>query len=59
MNKEKFKQMLLECMKDEEFVHELRGILSKSIEFENLISDVNDDIEQAKLDSSNPYGYFI
>ena len=58
MNKEQFKHSLLECMKDEDFVHELRKILFKSGEFENLISDVNDDIEQAKLDSSNPYGYF-
>ena len=55
MNKEQFKQMLLECMDDEEFVHELRWILSGSQEFENLISDVNDDIERAKRDSENPY----
>ena len=55
MNKEKFKQMLLECMDDEEFVHELRGILSNSIEFENLIYDLNDDIERAERDSGNPY----
>ena len=45
MNKEQFKQMLLECMKDEEFVHELRGILSKSVEFDNLIYDLNGDLE--------------
>ena len=45
MNKEQFKQMFLECMKDEEFVHELRGILSKSAEFENLIYDINGDLE--------------
>ena len=45
MNKEQFKQMLLECMKDEEFVHELRGILLKSVEFENLIYDINGDLE--------------
>ena len=44
MNKEQFKQMLLECMKGEEFVHELRGILLKSIEFENLIYDINGDL---------------
>ena len=55
MNKEQFKQMFLECMKDEEFVHELRGILSYSQEFENLISEVNDDIERAELNSGNPY----
>ena len=58
MNKEQFKKMLLECMKDEEFVHKLRAVLSGSIEFENLISDINDAIEQTELDSSNPYGYF-
>ena len=58
MNEEKFKQTLLDSMKDEEFVHELRGILSKSVEFENLIGDVNEDLEQTKLDSSNPYSYF-
>ena len=44
MNKEQFKQMLLECMDDEEFVHELRGILLKSVEFENLIYDINGDL---------------
>ena len=55
MNKEQFKQMLLECMKDEKFIYELRGILSKSGEFANLIWDVNDDIEQAELNSGNPY----
>lgn len=58
MNKEQFKQMLLECMDDEEFVHELRGILSNSIEFENLIYNLNDDIECTKLNSGNPYSYF-
>lgn len=58
MNKEQFKQMLLECMKDEEFVHELRGILSGSQEFENLISDLNDDIEWAERNSGNPYSYY-
>ena len=58
MNEEQFKDMILKCAKDEEFMHELRGILSGSIEFENLISDVNDDIEQTKLDSDNPYTYF-
>ena len=55
MNKEQFKQALLDCMKDEDFVHELRGILSKSIEFENLIVDVNEDLEQTELNSGNPY----
>ena len=55
MNKEQFKQMLLECMKDEEFVHELREILSKSGEFADLIWDVNDDLERAELNSGNPY----
>ena len=45
MNKEQFKQMLLECMKDEEFIHELRGILSRSVEFDNLIYDLNGDLE--------------
>ena len=44
MNKEQFKQMLLECMNDEEFIHELLGILSRSIEFENLIYDINGDL---------------
>ena len=44
MNKEQFKQMLLECMGDEEFVHELRGILSNSVEFDNLIYDLNGDL---------------
>ena len=42
-------------MKDEKFIYKLRGILSKSGEFANLILDVNDDIEQAKLNSGNPY----
>ena len=55
MNKEQFKQMLLECMKDEEFVHELREILSKSVEFEDLIYDINEDLERAELESRNPY----
>lgn len=55
MNKEQFKKMLLDCMDDEEFVRELRGILSGSQEFENLISDVNDDIERAEQDRGNPY----
>lgn len=58
MNKEQFKQMLLDCMDDEEFMHELREILSKSGEFANLIWDVNDDLERAELNSGNPYGYF-
>ena len=53
MNKEQFKQMLLECTDDEEFVYELREILSKSGEFANLIWDVNDDLERAN--SGNPY----
>ena len=55
MNIEQFKQALLECMKDEEFVYELRGILSKSGEFENLIYDINEDLEQTELNSGNPY----
>ena len=55
MNKEQFKQALLDCMNDEEFVHELRWILSGSQEFENLISDVNDDIERAERARENPY----
>lgn len=55
MNKEQFKQMLLECMDDEEFMRELREILSKSGEFANLIWDVNNDIEQAERDNGNPY----
>lgn len=55
MNEEQFKQMLLECMDDEEFVRELRGILSKSGEFADLISDVNDDIDRAERDRQNPY----
>lgn len=55
MNKEQFKQMLLECMKDEEFVHELRGILSNSVEFENMIGDINENLEQTELNSGNPY----
>lgn len=55
MNKEQFKQMLLDCMNDEEFVRELRGILSDSQEFENLISDVNDDIERLERARENPY----
>ena len=55
MNKEQFKQMLLECMDDEKFVQELRWILSGSQEFENLISDVNDDIERAEQARQNPY----
>lgn len=55
MNKEQFKYALLDCMKDEEFVHELRGILSGSQEFENLISDVNDDIARVEREKSNPY----
>ena len=55
MNKEQFKQMFLECMKDEEFVHELREILSKSEEFADLIWNVNDDLERAELNSGNPY----
>ena len=55
MNKEQFKQMLLECMKDEEFMRELREILSGSQEFENLISEVNDDIERAERARENPY----
>lgn len=58
MNKEQFKHSLLECMKDEEFVHELRAILSGSQEFENLISDINDDIKLAELNSGNPYSYY-
>lgn len=37
MNKEQFKNSLLECIKDEEFVHKLRAVLSGSQEFENLI----------------------
>ena len=53
MNNEQFKQALLECMKDEEFVHELRGILSKSVEFENMIGDINEDLERAN--NGNPY----
>ena len=48
MNKEQFKQALLDCINNEESVHELRWILSGSQEFENLISDVNDDIERTE-----------
>ena len=55
MNEEQFKDMLLKCAKDEAFMCKLREILSKSGEFENLISDVNDDIERAELNSRNPY----
>lgn len=55
MNKEQFKQMLLDCMDDEEFVHELREILSKSGEFADLIWDVNDDLERKALRAENPY----
>ena len=56
MNEEQFKQILLNCMKDEEFMRKLRGILSKSGEFADLISDVNDDIERAN--NGNPYSYY-
>ncbi|MCI6930876.1 MAG: hypothetical protein MR750_06480 [Methanobrevibacter boviskoreani] len=45
-------------MNDEDFVHKLRTILSGSIEFENLISDINYDIEWAKLNSGNPYSHY-
>ena len=45
-------------MKDKEFVHELRAVLSGSIEFENLISDINYDIDRAGLNSGNPYPYY-
>lgn len=55
MNEEQFKEMLLKCANDEAFVRELRGILSGSQEFENLISDVNDDIERAERARENPY----
>lgn len=55
MNKEQFKQMLLECIKDEEFVYELQEILLKSGEFANLIWDVNNDLDRAELNSGNPY----
>lgn len=55
MNEEQFKQILLNCMKDEEFMCKLRGILSKSGEFADLISDVNDDIDRAERDRQNPY----
>lgn len=58
MNEEQFKDMLLKCSKDEEFMHELREILSKSGEFANLIWDVNDDLERDELNSGNPYAYF-
>lgn len=58
MNKEQFKQMLLECMDNEAFMRELREILSKSGEFANLIWDVNDDIEWSELNSGNPYSYY-
>ena len=55
MNEEQFKRMFLKCAKDEEFMRELREILSKSGEFANLIWDVNDDLERSKLDAGNPY----
>ena len=55
MNEEQFNDMLLKCAKDEEFMHELQEILSKSGEFANLIWDVNDDLERAELNSGNPY----
>lgn len=55
MNEEQFKDMLLKCAKDEEFMRELRGILSKSGEFADLIWYVNDDLERSKLDAGNPY----
>lgn len=55
MNEEQFKDMLLKCADDEKFMHQLREILSGSQEFEDLISDVNDDIERAERDRQNPY----
>lgn len=55
MNEEQFKNMFLKCAKDEAFMRELREILFKSGEFENLIYDLNEDLEQAKLNSGNPY----
>lgn len=55
MSEEQFKCMLLKCAKDEEFMHELREILSKSGEFGNLIYDVNDDLERQALNAGNPY----
>ena len=58
MNNEQFKHSLLECMKDEEFVHELRAVLSGSIEFENLISEVNDDIKWSERNNGNPYSHY-
>ena len=44
MNEEQFKNMFLKCAKDEAFMCKLRGILLKSIEFENLIYDINRDL---------------
>lgn len=58
MNKEQFKHFLLECMNDEEFVHKLKAVLLGSQEFENLISEVNDNIKWAELNSGNPYSYY-
>ncbi len=55
MNEEQFKDMLLKCANDEAFMCELREILSKSGEFENLIHGVNEDLERAELESGNPY----
>ena len=55
MNEEQFKNMFLKCAKDEAFMCKLRGILLKSIEFENLIYDINGDLQRAELNSGNPY----
>ncbi len=55
MNEEQFKDMLLKCAEDEEFMRKLRGILSNSGEFGNLIYDVNDDLEREALNAGNPY----
>lgn len=55
MNEEQFKNMFLKCAKDEAFMCKLREILFKSGEFENLIYDLNEDLEQVKLNSGNPY----
>lgn len=58
MNEEQFKDMLLKCAEDEEFMRKLRGILSNSGEFVNLIYDVNDDLEREALNAGNPYSYY-
>ena len=58
MNEEQFKNMLLKCAKDKAFMCKLREILSGSIEFENLISNINYDIDRTGLNSGNPYPYY-